>query len=116
MKTAKKIIITLLLIYPVIFLILLDKIASIQTNNILKEEEYKRNEIEKEFKATNIDNCKIDGIVFNNQVRLIKCADAQFYIINKKSNDITGPLNQNEILDAFKEYLDVEMLDWEDQN
>lgn len=114
MKTKEKIIITLLLIYPIILLISLDRIATIQTYNIIREEDNKRNEIKEEFKVTNIDNCKIDGMVFNDKVRLIRCVDNQFYIMNKETNDIIGPMNQDESMNAFKKYLDIEILNWED--
>lgn len=116
MKKTEKIIITLLLIYPIILLILLDTIATIQTDNITREEDNKRNKIKEEFKVTNIDNCKIDGMVFNDKVRLIRCADNQFYIINKENNKITGPMNKEESMNAFKEYLDIDLLDWDEQN
>lgn len=116
MKTKEKIIITLLLIYPIILLILLDRIATIQTDNIIREDDNKRNEIKEEFKVTNIDNCKIDGMVFNDKVRLIRCVDNQFYIMNKETTDITGPMNMEESMNAFKEYLSIELLDWEEQD
>lgn len=114
MKTYEKIIIILLIIYPIILVILLNKVSNIQTNNIINRDRYKENQVKKEFKTINIPNCKTKRMLIDEKVCLIECNNEQFYIISKYNNKIVGPMNKETSMQAFKDYLNEEMIDWKE--
>ncbi len=114
MKKIEKIYTIFLLSILLLFIIIM--IAGYIYFSWFYKEPEKKSIFKEETKNINIPNCKIDKLVFNDKVRLIKCYNEQFYIMNKENNDITGPMNKEESMNAFKEYLDIDLLDWDEKN
>lgn len=77
----------------------------------VEESKYK-----KALKNINIPNCDIDALVIKDNVYLAKCEEETYYTIDRITNHVIGPMSKEKSMEIFKEYLDIDMLKWEEQN